>query len=264
MFDCHIHSNFSGDSEMPAEAACEKAIALGLDGIAFTDHLDFGFPKFDISFMIDFEQYNSFMSKLKKTYENNLKVFMGIEVGIEPHNVEHTKTIVKRYEFDFVIASTHIIDRKDPYAGEYYIGKTKEQSYQRYLEVILDTVTRYDDYDVVGHIGYIRRYGDYEDRSLRHVDYSELLDTILHKVISDGKGIEINTSGYRSLGTPIPDFDIVKRYKELGGEILTVGSDAHYPEYIALNFKEVKERLKEIGFKYVTHFEKRKPVFDKI
>lgn len=264
MFDSHVHSNFSGDSDMPAEAACEKAIELGLDGIAFTDHLDYDFPNFDISFMIDFNKYAAFMTKLKAAYENKLKVFMGIEVGIEPQNVKDSEKIVKQYDFDFVINSTHIVDRKDPYIGEYYIGKTKREAFQRYLEVILDNITRYTDYDIVGHIGYIRRYGNYEDRSLRHVDYSDLLDAILHKVISDGKGIEINTSGYRSIGTPIPDFDIVKRYKELGGEILTVGSDAHFSEHIALNFKEVQKHLKDIGFNYLAHFEKRKPVFEKI
>jgi histidinol-phosphatase (PHP family) len=249
---------------MPAEAACEKAIELGLDGIIFTDHLDYDFPNFDISFMIDFKEYAAYMSNLKKTYEKTLKVLMGIEVGIEPHNIKESEKIVKQYDFDFVIASTHIVDRKDPYTGEYYIGKTKSEAFHRYLEVILDTVTNFNDYNVVGHIGYIRRYGNYEDKSLRHLDYSDLLDSILKKVISDGKGIEINTSGYRSLGTPIPDFDIVKRYRELGGEILTIGSDAHYVDHMALNFKEVQERLKEIGFKYITHFEKRKPVFDKL
>lgn len=264
MFDCHVHSNFSGDSEMRAEHACEKGIELGLEGIAFTDHLDYDFPYFDVSFMIDFEKYSVAMDKLKSFHEVNFKVLKGIEVGIQPHVLEDTDRIVSEYGFDFVIASTHVIDRMDPYRGEFYVGRTKEESYTRYLEEIYHAVSNYKNYDVVGHIGYIRRYGEFDDRSLRHHDYSDLLDMILRQVIQDGKGIEINTSGYRTLGTPIPDYDIFQRYRELGGEIITTGSDAHSPEHLAFNFVTTRERLAEVGFHYTTHFEKRKPIFDKI
>jgi histidinol-phosphatase (PHP family) len=266
MFDSHIHSSFSGDSEMPPEEACKKAISLGLEGIAFTDHLDIDYPDFDEKFLIDFEQYSSCMDNIKHTYRSELKVLKGIEVGIQPHVIKETDETVKKYDFDFCIASIHIIERKDPYVGDYFRDKpTKFHAFQRYLEEILLSVTEYDNFDVIGHIGYIRRYCNYEDRTLRHADYSDIIDTILKTAISKGKGIEINTSGYRGdLNSPIPDFDIVSRYKELGGEILTIGSDAHFPEHIALNFSFVKDMLSNMGFKYLTHFENRKPVFDKI
>ncbi len=266
MFDSHVHSSFSGDSDMPAETACETAIKLGLSGIAFTDHLDIDFPDFDVKFLIDFEQYSSVMDEIKSRFESGLKVLKGIEVGIQPHVIEESDETVKKYDFDFVIASIHIIDKLDPYCGKYFENKTsKHQAFMRYLEEVLLSVTKFDNFDVVGHIGYIRRYCSYDDRTLRYTDYSDIVDTILKTAISKGKGIEINTSGFRGdLNSPIPDFDIITRYKELGGEILTIGSDAHTPEHIALNFPYVKDMLKEIGFKYLTHFEKRVPVFDKI
>ncbi|MCX7922898.1 MAG: histidinol-phosphatase HisJ family protein [Clostridia bacterium] len=264
MFDSHTHSNFSGDSEMCAEAACEAAIMQGLKGIAFTDHLDYDFPEFDEAFLIDFDKYSKFMDDLISKYKNKLTVLKGIEVGIQPHVIEDTAKTVEKYDFDFVIASVHIIDRLDPYRGAFYEGKTREQAFIRYLEEILYCVSAYENYDVVGHIGYIRRYGNLDDRTLTHSEFSDVIDSILKKVIHDGKGIEINTSGYRSLGTPIPDYDIVKRYKELGGEIITIGSDAHASEHIGYNFDLVKANLLELGFKYTTHFERRKPVFDKI
>lgn len=266
MFDSHVHSSFSGDSEMPAETACDTAIRLGLEGIAFTDHLDIDYPDFDVSFLIDFEQYTSVMDGIKSRFDSRLKVLKGVEVGIQPHVIEETDETVKKHDFDFVIASIHIIDRLDPYCGEYFKNKTsKHHAFMRYLEEILLSVTRFDNFDVVGHIGYIRRYCSYEDRTLRYADYSDIVDSILKTAISKDKGIEVNTSGFRGdLNSPIPDFDIITRYRELGGEILTMGSDAHAPGHIALNFPYVKDMLKSIGFKYLTHFEKRVPVFDKI
>lgn len=266
MFDCHVHSSFSGDSEMPAAAACETAIGKNLKGIAFTDHLDYDYPNYDDTFNIDFDAYSKFMDTLKVQYAGKLTVLKGIEVGIQPHVIEDTLKIVEGYDFDHVIASVHIIDKQDPYQKDYFIGKTKEAAYRRYLEEVFFAVSNYTNYDVVGHIGYVRRYGDYGDSSLRYLDYSDVLDEILKGVITSGKGIEINTSGYRSgLGSPMPDHDIVRRYKELGGEIICLGSDAHYPEHIAHSFElATNELLLNTGFRYVTHFEQRKPVFEKI
>lgn len=265
MFDCHVHSSFSGDSDMPPELACEVALKLGLKGLAFTDHLDIDYPDFDDTFNIDFSKYSSFMDNLKSKYKNNLTVLKGIEVGFQPSVILESKKILDEFPFDFVIGSVHIIDGMDPYTNTYFIGKTKEQAYQRYLEEIFINLIDFPYFDVIGHIGYVRRYGSFDDRSLRYVDYSDILDSILNKAISIGIGIEVNSSGIRgNLGTSIPDYDIIKRYKELGGEIICIGSDAHFSEHIGDGFKEISARLKEIGFKYTTYFENRKPFFDKL
>lgn len=261
MFDCHLHSNFSGDSNLPVDTACEKAVELGLNGLVFTDHLDFDYPD-DIYPMIDFDKYSKHIDETKIRFEGQLKVLKGIEVGIQPHVMEDTFDLVSKYNFDMVIASTHIIDKKDPYTGSYYEGKDKKQADIRYLEEILHAVRNYKNYDVVGHIGYIRRYNNYDDKTLSCNDYCDLIDDILKTVIGDGKGIEVNTSGYRGgLGTPVPDYDIVMRYRELGGEILTLGSDAHNSHHIGYGFELAKEKLMSIGFKQLAYFEKRKLVF---
>ncbi len=264
MYDCHIHSNFSLDSELTAEKACEKAMELKLDGIIFTDHYDYDYPDFDLKFNIDFENYFKYMKELKLKYKDQLKVLNGLELGIQPHVAEQSRKIVEGYDFDFVIMSVHIIDRMDPYTQKYYEGKTKYQADMRYLEEIRNTMKLFDNFDVLGHIGYIRRYSCFEDKSLNCSDYGDIIDEILSEVIKNGKGIEINTSGYRSLGTPIPDFDIVQRYRELGGEIITLGSDSHNAEHIGWGFAETLDKMKAIGFNYVAHFEGRKPVFEKI
>jgi len=265
MFDSHVHSLFSGDSEMDLNTACTASIEKGLEGIAFTDHLDIDYPDYDEKFLIDFEKYSTVMDELKSQLSSRLNVLKGIEVGLQPHVLDATDEVVNKYSFDFVIASIHIIDGTDPYTGEYFKAYSdKNTAFTRYLTEILHGVENFRNYDVIGHIGYIRRYCNYEDNSLKYDDYCDILDSILKGVIEKGKGIEVNTSGYRTLGTPIPDLDIVKRYRELGGEIITTGSDAHAPEHIAYNFSTIKKALLDIGFNYIAHFENRKPVFTKI
>ncbi|MCX7842489.1 MAG: histidinol-phosphatase HisJ family protein [Clostridia bacterium] len=264
MFDSHTHTTFSTDSKMSPDDACMKAVELGLEGIAFTDHLDLDYPGYD-NFVVNFDDYSKTIDEIKNKFKNKLHVIKGIEVGLQPCTNNENLKIVAAYDFDFVIASVHVIDGMDPYLREYYKGKSKMQSDLRYLDAVLDATAYFKNYDVIGHIGYVRRYGSYDDNTLRYVDYPDIIDSILKNVISDGKGIEINTSGLRSnLGTPIPDFDIIKRFKELGGEIITVGSDAHYIEHLGHSFSYVKEALQEAGFKYLAHYENRKAIFDKI
>jgi histidinol-phosphatase (PHP family) len=265
MFDNHIHSKFSTDSKMDAEEACKRAVEIGLTGVVFTDHVDYDYPDFDESFLINFDKYFEVFSALKASWKEKLVVLTGVEMGFQPQVLEPINRVLLKYPFDFVINSVHIIDHMDPYTGAFFRGRTQQQSYERYLEEILVSVGAYDNYDVIGHIGYAARYGDFEDKPLRYADYSDLLDQILKAVIARDKGIEINTSGLRSdLKQPIPGYDVFKRYFELGGEIITVGSDAHFAEHLGHSFKEAVAHLKDIGFKYVAHFEKRKPVFEKL
>lgn len=269
IIDCHSHSNYSDDSEMIAGDGVKCAIKAGLGGITFTDHLDLDYPDHRYDYTFDYAQRSSFLDELQQEFAGRAKILKGLELGFQPHTVEESTKIAQNYDFDFIIGSVHSVDGfalcGDVSCG-FYEGKTKKQAYTRYLEEIYNSVVQLDCFDVVGHIGYIRRYAPDEDRSLKYTDYSDILDSILKKAIDKGKGIEANTSGYyyKDLGTPIPDYDILKRYKELGGQILTIGSDSHRAQFVGNSFGIVLERLKSIGFEYVTYFEKRKPIFVKI
>lgn len=264
MFDSHTHTKYSLDSQMDAEEAIKRALELELDGIAFTDHVDLDYPSDEI-FDFDVQDYSKYIDSLKNKYSDKIKILKGIEIGIQPQVTAEIIELASSTDFDFIIGSIHIIDKMDPYTGEYYQGKTKEEAYTRYLEAIYEGTVTFKNYDVIGHIGYIRRYGDIEDRSMDYKDYSDILDKILRQVIQDGKGIEVNTSGLRGiLGCTIPDESILLRYRELGGEIITIGSDAHAVKDIGSDFNEVCELLKRIGYKYTCHFENRKPIFDKL
>lgn len=266
--DCHVHSTFSPDSVIDMQQACQKAVERGLRGIAFTDHLDIDYPNPAFFFEFDWNKREALLQLLREQYGNALILLSGVEMGFRPETLERSLKFVKHSLVDFIIMSIHVIDGQNLCVdgdSHYFITKTKKQAFTGYLEAIYHSVCDCKDYDVVGHIGYIRRYMPYQDKTMAYAEYSDIIDGILKQVIVDNKGIEINTSGYRdNLGGPLPDMHIVKRYKELGGTMVTIGSDAHASTAIGHSFQDGVELLKECGFSYVTHFEKHKPVFTKI
>lgn len=263
LVDCHSHSSFSSDSTITIEAAAQKVADLGLAGIVFTDHLELDHPAPEWCKNFDVRARGEIIERVQQQHGNEIKLLQGIEVGFQPHLVNDLREIINAYDFDQVICSTHVVDRIEE--NRFFQNPSKQYVYTRYLEAVYQAVSDFDDFDVVGHIGYVCRYVSYDDKSMCHGDYADLLDSILKKVIDKGKGIEINTAGYFcKLDFPHPDFDTIKRYKELGGSIITLGSDAHFVDRIGDRFDHVVQRLADLGFSYVTYFEKRKPVFVKI
>ena len=143
-----------------------------------------------------------------------------------------------------------------------FFDKTDEEGYRRGFELTLESIRKVSDYDTLGHIDYVVRYGKYRDKEYSYAKYADYLDEILIHLIENGKGLELNTAGWK-YGLPFahPHQDVLKRYKEFGGEIITIGSDGHKPEHIAYDFHKVKEYLEACGFKYYTEFRQRKPYF---
>lgn len=265
IIDCHTHSSFSIDSKMSAHDGVLSAINAGLAGLIFTDHIDLDYPDSAYNFSFDIAARSDFLNNLRLEFKERAKILKGLELGFQLQIVNQASELVKSYDFDFVILSVHVVDKIDLCHKIFHDGQPKEQVYNRYLQAIYESVDKFDDFDVVGHIGYLSRYVTYQDKALKYADYSDILDAIFKKVIQKGKGIEVNTAGYfYKLGFTHPDFDSITRYKELGGEIITIGSDAHDAGRVGENFGLVIKHLSAIGFKYVTYFENRKPVFVKI
>jgi len=245
--------------------ACETSIKSGLEGVAFTDHLDIDYPGSDSSSYINFDKYFSEISKIKSVYEGKLKVLKAIEVGIQPHTIKESLEKVESYPFDYVLASVHVIDGIDPYLKREYYNTSKNDAYERYLKKIYYMITNFDNYDMVGHFEYIIRYAQYEDRSMRYADHTDIFDSILKELIKKGRGFEVNTGTYRDPLAKIEyDAAVLKRYRELGGELVCLGSDAHRVSHIGLRFDYFSQLIRDAGFKYTVHFEERKPVFDRI
>jgi len=265
LWDVHMHSQFSGDSDAPQEDMILTAIDAGLGGICFTDHLDMDYPDEPALFLLDLPNYTSSVLALQKKYHDKFPVLLGIELGLQPHLGNLHKDILSQYPFDFVIGSSHVVHGFDPYYPVFYEGRNEKECYREYFESILENIRAFDGFDVYGHIDYVVRYGPTKNTNYSYLQYRDVIDEILKVLIGKGKGIEINTGGFKyGLGHPNPTEEIIRRYKELGGEIITIGADAHTPAHIAYDFGKVPAILKEAGFDYFTVFKNRKPEFIKL
>lgn len=262
IWDSHMHCFFSGDSDTNPEDMIKAAQKKGLAGICFTDHLDYDYKEEPGLFDLDIDSYYKEISRLQDKYKEILPIHFGIEMGLQPHLVETNNEVTAKYPFDFVIGSSHVVHGVDPYYPVYYEGRTEDEGYQEYFESILENVNTNADFDVYGHLDYVVRYGPNKNVYYSYEKYADVIDEILRQLILKGKGIELNTGGFKAgLGHPNPCEDILLRYKELGGEIITIGADAHIPEYVGYEFDKAISILKSVGFKYYSVFSQRRPEF---
>lgn len=262
LIDSHVHTLHSADSEAPVESMIERAIELGMKQLCITDHHDFDYPYDTFDFTMDADAYYSDMQKMREQYKNQITIIIGVEAGIEPHLSSRLNQFVNSKPFDFVIGSSHIIHRMDPYYPDFFENKKDTDCFLDYFESILDNLHVFSNFDVYGHLDYIVRYAPDKDKNYSYSLFSDVIDEILKKLIHMGKGIELNTGGFqKGMSAPNPHPDIIRRYRQLGGEIITVGSDAHVPQYLGGYFKQAEDILKTCGFRYYTIFKERKPEF---
>lgn len=268
--DCHIHSTFSGDGKSTMEEMIQRAISMGLTTITFTEHNDFDYP-YDLShdkqdmFLLNVDSYLYELLKMKSKYEDQIRVLFGIELGLAPEILRKNLIFSRAHEYDFIIGSSHVCHGVDPYYASYYEGRSEKEAYREYFECILENVKQFTAFDVYGHLDYVVRYGPNKDQNYCYEDYQDVIDEILKTLIENEKGIEINTGGFRKgVNITHPCEAIVKRYKELGGEIVTIGSDAHETTYLASDFDKAETMLKNLGFKYYNIFENRLPEYIKL
>lgn len=269
LYDYHMHSSFSGDSTAPMEQMIEAAVSRGLKGICITEHLDLDYPVSASCppgfFELDVPAYRDYFLKLQPKYTQNIELFWGVELGLQPHLAETLSSIVRNNPFDFVLGSVHTCHAKDPYFPEFYIGREEEACYREYFTCVLENLEAYDNFDSLAHLDYVVRYGPNKDSCYTYDRYKDLLDPILLKLISMGKAIECNTGainyGLRALN---PSKDILKRYLALGGEQVTIGCDSHRPDAVANGFDFARDYLADCGFTHYTTFKERQAVMRKL
>lgn len=263
--DCHVHSRFSSDSQTPVKSLVEQAIRMGMQYFYLTDHHDIDFPleaAGGLDFQLDTAGYLSTLAARKTEYEGQIEIRTGVELGLMSHIADKLSAYTHAYPFDFIIGSSHLVRGMDPYYPEYYYGRSQTAAYREYFESIYENVTAFQDYDVYGHLDYVVRYGPAKNADWDFRDYADIFEQILSSLVAEGKGIEINTAGlYKGLGYPHPHKDILTMYRQLGGEIITIGSDAHTVEMLGYGLKQAEQLLLSCGFRYYTLFRNRKPEF---
>lgn len=260
MYDYHTHSALSFDSNASALKMAQKAKEIGLNEICFTDHYDCLFNPNDNHYLFTKEEHSKIYDNL---FVEGIKIKKGIEFGLTPWNVGHADEIIK--DLDFVIGSVHYLESGDPYTEEaFWNGRSTKESFHDYLESVYNCVKIHNNFDVLGHLTYVSKCKlNTSKEPVLYKDFSDVSDEIMKELAYKGIGLEVNTSGIDAVGKFLPDKDFLVRFKELGGEIITVGTDSHDEKRIGQYVPQALEMIKDI-FGYVCTFEKRKPIFNKL
>ena len=249
VFDTHLHTEISSDSEMKIEEAIKQAKALNL-GLIITEHMDLFYPE-DNKFIFDVEQFFQNYEQYRSD-----KLLLGIEVGMQLKCVTEIKEIIKKNNFDFVLGSIHMVEGIDIYHQEYY-QQSKEEAYNKYFKAMTDCIKAFEDIDSLGHIDYIARYAVYEEKEMYYEIFQEAYDKLLKTLAQADKALEINTrrlTDPRAIAVLLP---VYKRFKQLGGKYVTIGSDAHKVCDIGANFSEGNKIAAACGLRPV-FFKERK------
>lgn len=263
IYDCHLHTEFSGDCDTPVRYQIDKAICLGMKELCITDHHDYDSGFCDNNFILDVPTYLATLRMLQEEYKERIHLNIGIELGLQCHLKDYLHNFVVEYgtSFDFIIGSSHFVNSMDPYEPEFWNKEGEIPGFEAFFKASLKRVHNlYECFDSFGHLDYAVRYAPHQNVYYSYPQYSQWIDPLLRILIDHGKALECNTGGLKyGLGQPNPSKDILLRYREMGGELITIGSDAHAPQYLGFEFNRSRDLLKECGFKYYTVFHHREP-----
>lgn len=271
LLDNHSHSYFSADSRMDIVDAVKTAYERGLSGLCLTDHLDFDPPAGVADFTFDVPSQQTAIDEDVEFLGLNgrggkygdFQLLKGVEIGLQDKSMPTIRKVLADNRFDCVIASLHLIDGHDPYFGDYYRPYDWKYAYGHYLEEFDRLIRVMPDFDILGHYDYIVRYPDYKEVTIYYSDFADVLDSILTFLVQNGKTLEINTKTYQLYRGRHPELDIniLKRFRELGGEAVSFGSDAHDITRIADRFDWCRQTVLAAGLRYEVYYKDRRPGF---
>lgn len=254
IFDSHMHTEVSADSSMKAQEALERAAALGL-GAVFTEHEDMDFPgEKDFTFRPE-----DYWKKYEALRGKGEKLRLGVELGMQEGLAEKNRAFVERAPFDQVIGSIHTLLGQDLYYETVYESREKDEIYRLYLETMARCVRSHGAFiDILAHIDYIARYAAYSDTELTYDAYGDEIDAVLSALIETDTVFELNTRRFDAPEGRSSLVPIFRRYRELGGREVTLGSDAHNVAAIGFAFREAQEMAENLGLRVVTFFARKK------
>lgn len=263
MFDYHLHTKFSNDGNGEPIELVEAAVKAGLKEICFTEHCDF-----DEGIMhgpqVDMELYSKTLKNLMPEYKG-VKVKLGVEVGLKDEACAKSAwEYILPYEPDFIIGSVHYAAGKDAYDPDFFESNEKVKVYRKYLYEVCERVRSSKHFNVLGHIDYAAKFAPYADRSMKLEYAPDQFDSIFRYLIENGKGLEINTSVYRTAADVMWGLDYLSRYAQLGGEFVTIGSDSHGVHRVGFKAHDAIELARSAGIRYIATFDKLKPVYHRI
>jgi histidinol-phosphatase (PHP family) len=265
---------FSDDSWYPPEHVCEDAWRHNLDEICFTDHVDYGIKPdwkdaLDAKVMmgqrvvnVDYDAYFPCIADLRKEWEGRLNVRCGLEFGVQTHTIPQFDALWDAWgdQLDFVLLSIHQVGDREFWTGEFQKGRSQEEYNRAYYQELYDVATTFEHWSVLAHLDLIKRYDP-----MGILDFPanrDLVAATLEHVIKTGKGIELNTSSVRyGLKDSQPAREILELYRDLGGTIVTLGSDSHAPEHLGAYLRHFQRYLASLGFESFCTYDHMVPIF---
>lgn len=257
--DYHTHSTWSVDGTMSVEQALAQCQRSGVVEIAFTEHMDLGQPG-NRGSAVSIGPYLRELEAMQAAVPD-VRIVRGVEAGLCRRNLANSEAYLDQAELDFVIASVHSFWHKDLFGVDVARGRTGAEFLRLYYEEMLFVVEKFSRLCVVGHLDYPLRYFPLSEEDL--LSCSDVIDEILQTLVRRGGGLEVNLAGARVIGRPHPPLWVLQRFRELGGRIVTMGSDAHHVSQIARDWHDGVALLREAGFPSITRYRNMKP-FDEV
>lgn len=256
IYDQHVHSEFSPDSEEPLEQLVKQAIALGRQAVVTTDHFDLDCKYFKRDVVIDMPAYRAEVQRLSKLYP--IPILTGIEIGFRSDLLAATQAFLKEHRFDIVLLSLHNNGKLD-YAEPAFHELPAEERFTDYYTLIAKALEEMEeaDYDVLAHLDYFVRYSPSRVDEQDYARHRDMLHDILSTIIRKDKALELNTTGLYRQGWIHPHAYILDMYIDLGGKLFSLGSDAHRAEHVERGFSEALQLLKDRGIREVASFKRR-------
>lgn len=261
MFDFHMHSTVSCDGHDAPEKMVAAARAMGLREICFTDHIDDDPLGDSAHLQYTLEAYEAGYGSLT---DDRVKIRLGMEFGLLANNQALAAQRTRERSYDFIIGSVHFADNVDVYLKPFWEGKTVREAEKIYLQTTLDCVSAHEDFDILGHLTFPSKARIHPTHIPIDLNtHKDVVAEIFKVLIAKNKGIEINTSGVDRCGAYLPSPDYLRLFKDLGGQIVTVGSDAHASDRVGQYCAEACQILQDI-FGHVCTFENRQPIFHQL
>lgn len=271
--DFHVHTEFSDDSVYPMEQVAEDAFRLNLDALCFCDHVDYGVKpdagepcdRFDPDngkpvTNVDYACYFPEVERVRALFDGRLTIRAGLELGVQRHTVARYEAVLDHWgdRLDFCLLSIHQVEDREFWNGDYQKGRDQDAVHRDYYNEMLAVMDAFDGYDSVAHLDLMRRYDPFGPVPFERV--RDQMAAALEHVIAHGKAIELNTSSWRyGLDDTMPSSDVFRLYRDLGGTLLTLGSDSHRPSHLGSYLRVGQRMLRDLGFTEFVTYERRVP-----
>ena len=268
--DGHNHTrHFSPDAEQSIDELIKSAKDEGCRRIGITEHYEIDFPDDGVNWMFDLNKYQETFKTWREKAGSDMELLMGIEFGYQTHVAEEIDRTAQQIPFDVVLLSGHLFNRKDFYVHRDCYKLPKVELHTQYIGILAEMAERCNNYDIIAHYDYINRYTDNKNNFVLYEDCPEQFDRLFEALISKEKALEINTKSIQKhkeggFSRFLPDEAILNRYKEMGGKLITLGSDSHFPDSFGVCFDEATEYLRSLGFNEVFFFRKHQPVAESL